>query len=159
MQCKERLEAYLTEHQVDFQEQRHERAFSAQRIAESEHVSSKKVAKVVVLFVDAQPGCFVLPAAYHVDLEKVRAILGAKDVSLAREDELVQVFPDCEPGSMPPFGNLYGIPVYVDNSLAAEDVIVFAIGTYTDTMSLKYADFERLVQPRVLPFASAQPAF
>ena len=159
MECKEKLEAYLNEHQVHFQKQQHERAFSAQRIAESEHISSKRVAKVVVLFVDSQICCCVLPAAYHVDLEKVRAILGARDIRLACEEELGETFSDCEPGSMPPFGNLYGVPVYVDKSLASEETIVFAAGTYTDTMSLKYVDFEHLVQPRVLPFASAQPAF
>jgi Ala-tRNA(Pro) deacylase len=157
MKCKERLETYLREQQVPFQEQQHTQAFGAQRVAECEHVSSKKVAKTVIVMVDNQMKCFVLPAAYHVDFEKIRAILGTKEARLAHENEFAQTFPDCEVGSIPPFGNLYGLPVYVDKSLTTEETIIFPAGTYTDTMSLKYADFERLVHPQVTMFAKAQP--
>jgi Ala-tRNA(Pro) deacylase len=159
MQCKERLETYLRENQVPFQEQQHEKAFSAQRIAESEHISSKKFAKSVVAVADGKMIQLVLPASYHADLERVRMALGAKDIALAHEKEFASVFPDCEVGSMPPFGNLYGLPVYVERSLTTEDTIVFPIGTYTDTMSVEYADFERLVHPQVLSFARAQAVF
>jgi Ala-tRNA(Pro) deacylase len=158
MQCKEKMETYLHEHQVAFQEQQHQPEFSALRIAESEHVSSKHVAKTVIMLVDGQMMCFVLPATYQVDLEKVRAILGAKEVRLAQETEFALQFPDCAIGSMPPFGNLYGMPVYVDNSLAAEETIIFPVGTYTDTMSLKFSDFNNLVHPHIMMFAKAQPA-
>lgn len=157
MQCKERVEAYLREHQVPFQEQQHARAFSALRIAESEHVSSKHVAKTVIMHEDGQMVCFVLPATYQVDLEKARAVLGAKEVRLAQEADFSQQFPDCEVGSMPPFGNLYGLPVYVDQSLAAEESIVFPVGTYTDTMMLKFADFDHLVHPHITTLIKEQP--
>ncbi|GCE20538.1 aminoacyl-tRNA deacylase [Dictyobacter kobayashii] len=156
MQCKEKMETYLHEHQVPFKEQHHTRTFSALTIAESEHIPGKKMAKTVVMQIDGQMMCFVLPAAYYVDLDKVRAIMGAKEVSLAHEDEFELTFPDCEVGTMPPFGNLYGISVYVDKSLAAEDMITFAVGTYTDTMSIKYTDFEQLVHPHVAVFARSQ---
>lgn len=156
MQCKEKMETYLHENQVPFQEQQHPRTFSALTIAESEHISSKKAAKTVILQVNEQMMCFVLPAAYYVDLEKVRAIMGTEDVRLAHEDEFELAFPDCEVGTMPPFGNLYGIPVYVDTSLAAEDSVTFPVGTYTDTMTIKYADFDRLVHPHISMFARAQ---
>ncbi|GER90694.1 deacylase [Dictyobacter vulcani] len=155
MQCKEKMETYLREHQVPFQEQQHARSFSATTIAESEHISSKKFAKTVILMVDGQLMCFVVPATYSVDLETVRAITGAQDVRLAHEAEFKQAFPDCEVGTMPPFGNLYGIPVYVDKSLSAEDSITFPVGTYTDTMSMNYADFEQLVHPHIAIFARA----
>ncbi|GLV59685.1 deacylase [Dictyobacter sp. S3.2.2.5] len=158
-QCKEKMETYLQQNQVPFQEQQHPRTFSARTIAESEHISSKKTAKTVILQVNDQMMCFVLPAAYYVDMGKVRAITGTGNVRLAHEDEFELAFPDCEVGTMPPFGNLYGIPVYVDTSLAAEDSITFPVGTYTDTMSIKYADFERLVHPRVAIFAQAQADF
>src|SRR5690348_602278 len=120
MQCKERMETYVSEHQVAYQEQQHTPEFSALRIAESEHVSSKHVAKTVIIQVDGRMMCFVLAANNQVDLEKVRAILGAKEVRLANEAEFALQFPDCAIGAMPPFGNLYGMPVYVDNSLATE---------------------------------------
>lgn len=149
MQCKERLEAYLREHQVPFQIQQHSQAFSAQKIAESEHISGKKVAKVVIVFADDKLVALVLPATVRADLAKVRTMLGAKEIRLAEEHEFAARFPDCEVGTMPPFGNLYGLPVYVDKSLPAEESIVFPIGTYTETMSLRYTDFARLVQPQI----------
>jgi len=153
MQCKERLEAYLREHQVPFQLQHHAQAFTAQKIAESEHIPGKMVAKTVIVLADNNMAALVLPASYRADLNKVQAALGAREVRLAHETEFVTAFPDCEVGSMPPFGNLYGIPVYVDKRLTEEETMVFPIGTYTDTMSLKYADFERLVHPKVITFA------
>jgi Ala-tRNA(Pro) deacylase len=153
MQCKERLEAYLREHQVPYMLQHHAQAFSAQKIAESEHIPGKIVAKTVIVLADNKLIALVLPASYHADLNKVMAILGARDIRLAHEAEFANAFPDCEVGTMPPFGNLYGIAVYVDKSLTEDEIIVFPVGTYTDTMSLTYADFERLVQPIVIEFA------
>jgi|SRR5271157_832043 len=153
MQCKERLEAYLREHQVPYMLQHHAQAFSAQKIAESEHIPGKIVAKTVIVLADNKLIALVLPASYHADLNKVMAILGARDIRLAHEAEFANAFPDCEVGTMPPFGNLYGIAVYVDKSLTEDEMIVFPVGTYTDTMSLTYADFERLVQPIVIEFA------
>jgi Ala-tRNA(Pro) deacylase len=155
MQCKERLEAYLREHQVPFQLQRHAQTFSAQKIAESEHIPSKMVAKTVIVWADNDMVALVLCAADRADLAQVRSALGAKDVYQAQENEFADTFPDCEVGSMPPFGNLYGIPVYVERHLAEQETMVFPVGTYTETMSLKYADFERLVQPKVIAFAEA----
>ncbi|MGA2192837.1 MAG: YbaK/EbsC family protein, partial [Nitrospirota bacterium] len=66
------------------------------------------------------------------------------------EDEFKNLFPDCEPGAMPPFGNLYGIPVYVDRSLAEDKNIVFNAGTYYEAVRMSYSDFERLVRPSYL---------
>jgi len=153
MQCREQLEAYLREHQVPFQLQHHAQAFSAQKIAESEHISGKMVAKTVVVMADNHMIALVLPASYRADLNKIQAALGTREIRLAHEAEFVATFPDCEVGTMPPFGNLYGIPVYVEKRLTEEETIIFPVGTYTDTMSLKYADFERLVHPKVMTFA------
>lgn len=153
MQCKERLEAYLREHQVPFQLQQHAQAFTAQKIAESEHISGKIVAKTVIaLLADGHMIALVLPASSRADLNQVRTVLGAKEIRLAHEREFADAFPDCEVGTMPPFGNLYGIPVYVEKRLTEQETMVFPVGTYTDTMSLTYADFERLVQPKVIMF-------
>jgi Ala-tRNA(Pro) deacylase len=95
----------------------------------------------------------VLPAAFRVDLQKVGECLGAKQVRLAHEEEFQTTFPGCEVGAMPPFGNLYGLPVYVEQSLTTQQSIVFPVGTHTETMSLAYADFERLLHPSILEFA------
>lgn len=153
MRCKERLEAYLREHQVPFQVQQHAQSFTAQRIAESEHIPGKMVAKTVIVIADDKKIAFVLPASHRVDIDKIRTWLRAKEVRLAHEAEFVSTFPDCAVGTMPPFGNLYGLPVYVEKSLTEDETIVFPVGTYTDTMSLRYADFERLVHPQVRAFA------
>lgn len=156
MQCKERLVSYLNEHQVPFQAQQHARAFSAQKIAEGEHIPGNMVAKTVIILADNKMMALVLPASYRADLNKFRAILGAKEVRLAHEEEFTDAFPDCAVGAMPPFGNLYGMPVYVEESLSKQDTIVFPDGTYTETMSLHYADFDRLVHPQVIAFAQPQ---
>ncbi len=153
MNCKDRLEAYLRENKVPFQVQHHPVAYTAQEIAASEHVPGKMLAKVVVVFADGKMVMLALPAPYRVDLAKAAGVLGAKAVRLAHEEEFAAAFPDCEVGAMPPFGNLYGLPVYVDKALAEDETIVFQAGTHTDTVSLKYADFQRLVKPSVAEFA------
>jgi Ala-tRNA(Pro) deacylase len=153
MKCQEHLEQYLRERQVGYQIQHHPLAYTAQQIAECEHVSGKKVAKSVAVVADGSTALLVLPASHHVDLSKVRDVLNARDVHLVSEEGLINIFPDCEVGAMPPFGNLYNLPVYVEQSLTRQESIVFPIGTHTETMSLHYADFARLVQPTVANFA------
>jgi Ala-tRNA(Pro) deacylase len=153
MECKERLEAYLRENQTPFQVQHHARVYTAQEIAASEHIPGKVLAKVVIVKADDKLVMLALPASYRVHESKLGTLLGAQDVRLAREDEFGSSFPDCEVGAMPPFGNLYGVPVMVDRSLAEDDTIVVQAGTHTDTLSLKYADFARLVKPTVADFA------
>lgn len=153
MRCKERLEAYLREQGVPFQIQHHPIAFTAQEVAASEHVPGRMVVKVVMVVADSKPVMLALRATDRVDLRTLAAVLGATEVRLAEEREFGALFPDCELGAMPPFGNLYGVPVYVDTALAEDETIVFQAGTHTDTMSLTYADFARLVQPTVADFA------
>ncbi|MBO0777841.1 MAG: YbaK/EbsC family protein [Ktedonobacteraceae bacterium] len=153
MRCQEQLENYLREQQVAYQIQHHPAAYTAQRIADCEHISGKKVAKSVVVLADNQMVLLVLPASLRVDLDKARACLGVQEVRLAHESEFQTRFPNCQVGSMPPFGNLYNLPVCVDQSLTRQETIFFPIGTHTETMCVKYADFERLVQPRVADFA------
>lgn len=153
MQCKERLEAYLREQQIPFQGQPHPKAFQAQQIAEREHIPGKMVAKVVIAFADNKMIALVLPATLRISLDKAQTHLGVKEVRLAHEHEFAATFPDCEVGTMPPFGNLYGLPVYVEPNLAKQEIIVFPVGTSTDTMSLRYRDFAQLVHPTVMDFA------
>ncbi|MGB3633638.1 MAG: YbaK/EbsC family protein [Rubrobacteraceae bacterium] len=153
MSCRERLETYLREERVPFQTQHHSRVFTAQEVAAAEHIPGKMLAKVVMVVADEKLVMLSLPAPYQVDLEKAREVLEDEEARLAEEKEFENTFPDCEVGAMPPFGNLYGVPIYVDESLAEDETIVFQAGTHTDTMSLKYDDFERLTQPTVVEFA------
>ncbi len=153
MGCKEDLEAYLRESKVPFQVQHHAVAYTAQEVAAAEHVPGRMLAKVVMVLGDGELAMFVLPAPARVDLDKAAAALDAKEARLAREEEFADRFPGCEVGAMPPFGNLYDLPVYADRSLAEDETIVFEAGTHTDTMSMKYADFERLAKPTLADFA------
>ena len=150
MICKERLEAYLREQQVPFQVQQHRLAYTAQDVATIEHIPNTLMAKVVIVFADGTLTMLVLPASHRVDLTQVGPATGAKEVFLAGEREIAIAFPDCEVGAMPPFGNLYGVPVYVDRLLAEDETIVFQAGTHTDTISMTYADYAQLVRPRVV---------
>lgn len=153
MRCKERLAQYLNEKGVPFKAMTHPTAYTAQEVAAAQGVSGKQLAKVVIVKADDKPVMLVLQASAMVDLRKAAHILGAKSLTLAREGDFAELFPDCEVGSMPPFGNLYNVPVYVDEGLAAQEEIVFAVGTHTDTFKMKYADFARLASPLVQAFA------
>jgi Ala-tRNA(Pro) deacylase len=153
MRCKERLEAYLREQQVPFEVQHHRVAYTAQDVATIEHIPNQLMVKVVMVFADGVLTMLVLPASHRVDLTRVGPVTEAKEVFLAGEREIADAFPDCEVGAMPPFGNLYGIPVYADRLLAEDETILFQAGTHTDTISMTYADYARLVRPRVVEFA------
>jgi len=153
LNCKDRLEEYLRENAVAFQVQHHPRAVTAQEVAAAEHVPGEMLAKTVMVLADGEMVMLVLPAPYQVDLEKAGEVLGAKEVRLAEEEEFENAFPDCEVGAMPLFGNLYDLPVYVEEALAEDETIFFRAGTHTDTMSVRYTDFEWLVEPTVAHFA------
>lgn len=153
MSCAERLEQYLRDHGVGFQMQHHRTTYTSSEIAATEHIPGKMVAKSVIGFADGKLVMLVLPATYIVDYTRAAHALEAAEFRIAGEEEFASTFPDCEVGAMPPFGNLYKVPVYVDSSLTNDETIVFPAGTYTDSMSVRYADFARLVQPAVVDFA------
>lgn len=150
----ERLKAFLDDHQVRYVTMIHSRAFTAQEIAAATHIPGKAMAKTVMVTVDGRMTMVVLPAAYKVDLELLRKALGAATVGLATETEFSGLFPDCETGAMPPFGNLYGLPVLVAEALAENKEIVFNAGTHTEVVKLEFADFGRLVKPTVLKLSA-----
>jgi len=149
------LEAYLREKQVPFEVRHHPKAITAQEVAASEHVPGKMLAKTVMVLADGKMVMLALPAPYQVDVNKAGKVLGV-EVRLAHEEEFENTFPDCEVGAMPPFGNLYEVPVYVEAALAEDETIVFRAGTHTDTMSVSYADFENLVEPTIAEFAAGR---
>ena len=94
----------------------------------------------------------VLPGSQKVELALLRDALGSKQVTLAKESAFRDRFPECELGAMPPFGNLYGMPVYVADSLTEDEEIAFNAGSHTQLVKMAYRDFERLVQPEVMRF-------
>jgi Ala-tRNA(Pro) deacylase len=130
----------------------HPEAFRAAAVSQALHTPEMELAKVVILKVNERFVMTVLPASWQVDLHRLRTVLAAHQVRLATEDELKDLFPDCELGAMPPFGVLYGLPVYVDHSLTGDKEIVFEAGTHSEAIRMRYADFAALVFPIVAEF-------
>jgi Ala-tRNA(Pro) deacylase len=149
MDCKERLQAYFREHNVSFETAAHSEAYTAQEVAAALHVSGHQLAKVVMVWAGDELTMAVVPASARVDLRQAAEALGVDKARLANEGEFAARFDDCKLGAMPPFGNLYDLPVVVDPTLAECDQIVFSAGTYTDSMKISYDDFERLVEPKM----------
>jgi Ala-tRNA(Pro) deacylase len=147
------MEKHLRESGVGFEVKTHEQAFTMQEVAAALHVPGNQVAKVVIVCADKEKVMLVLPAPYRMNVDLVRDLVGAKKVRLAKEEEFTDLFPDCATGAMPPFGNLYGVPVYVDRSMAEEPDMVFRVGTHRETMKIAYTDFVRLAQPVVGDFS------
>jgi len=149
-----KLREYLDTQKVPYEVLSHRQAFTAQEIAQAQHVPGRELAKVVMVRSGGAFVMLVVPAPYRVDLERAKLAVGKTDLVLATEDEFRGLFPQCEAGAMPPFGNLYGLPVYVDQTLTRDEEIVFNAGTHTQTVKMKYADFARLVQPKVVAVAA-----
>lgn len=141
------VEAYLRQEQVRFSVHHHPPAYTAQELAHVEHVPGRMVAKVVIAFADDDMVMLCIPAPCRVNLLRLMDALGTDNVRIAREDEFVAVFPDCETGAMPPFGHLYGMRVWVDKQLALHDDIIFQAGTHSDTVEMAFMDFAQLVRP------------
>jgi Ala-tRNA(Pro) deacylase len=158
MRGLDRLQAYLRAQGAPFRLQHHVVAYTSQEIAACEHVSPRMLAKVVIVLADGALAMLVLPASFRVDLERAASALGVMNARLAHEEEFAPSFPDCEVGAEPPFGNLYGVPVFVDWALTENEEIVFRAGTHTDTISLAYRDFARLVRPAVAELARPKVA-
>ena len=150
-----KVKAFLDAHGTKFVAISHSKAYTAQGIAAIAHISGRELAKTVIVKLDGDLAMAVLPASYHVDLDRLRKLTGVRTAELATEREFKQHFPDCETGAMPPFGNLYGIPVYVDEALAEDREIAFNSGSHYELIKMAYADFEQLVKPEVMAFSSA----
>ena len=151
MEGKQRLEAFVRDNKIEFQVHHHPEAFTAQELAATEHLPGRMIGKVVIVSADDKLAMVVVPAPSVVDLDKVAAALGAGTARLAMEEEFESLFPGCDTGAMPPFGNntLFDLPVCVDRTLSQQEMVVFNAGTHTDAIHLAYSDFERLVKPMV----------
>lgn len=154
----ERLKRLLEEEGVEYETLPHDEAYTAQEVAASAHVPGKELAKTVMVKLDGAMAMVVLPADDRLDLDLVRDAAGADEVELAGEDEFEGLFPSCEPGAMPPFGNLWDMAVIADPRLAEDEKIAFNAGSHTELVRLAYRDFERLVGPRIAHVTTREPA-
>ncbi len=153
MPLSERLREFLDSHHTQYTITLHPKAFTAREVAAAEHLPAREVAKSVVVFGDGEYHMIVIPANRLVDFQEVRLTLGLSQVRLATEDELAKLFPDSELGAMPPFGSLYGMQVYLDNSLAGEETIAFNAGTHRDVIHMRTLDYRKLVRPTLVSLA------
>ncbi|MBI5093527.1 MAG: YbaK/EbsC family protein [Candidatus Hydrogenedentes bacterium] len=142
-----RLKEFLDQKGVKYVSIGHSKAFTAQEVAASAHIPGREMAKTVMVKLDGKMAMVAAPANRKVDMESLRRATKASRVELASEQEFVAMFPECEVGAMPPFGNLYGLDVYVEEELAKDENIAFNAGTHTELIKMAYRDFERLAQP------------
>jgi Ala-tRNA(Pro) deacylase len=148
-----RLKEFLDSHNMKYVTISHSRAFTAQETATSAHIPKKELAKTVMVKVDGKMAMAVLPASYKVDFDLLTKATGSGKVEIADEEEFKDLFPGCEIGAMPPFGNLYGMDVFVAKSLTEDKEIAFNAGSHRELVRMAYKDFEGLVKPRVMKFS------
>lgn len=148
-----KLKRYLDDRHVRYVSIAHSPAYTSQELAATMHVHGSELAKTTIVKTDRGFVMAVLAGPNHVDLERLRRCVGAGSASLASEKEFKDLFPECELGAMPPFGNLYGLPVYVDQDLERDPSIVFNAGTHTEAIRMDLEDFKRLVEPMLASFS------
>ncbi len=148
------LREFLDRNRIQYLVISHSVAYTAQGIAALTHIPGKELAKTVMVMVDGRLAMAVVPASFRVDLYRLKKYLGADAVELASELEFRGRFPDCETGSMPPFGNLYGMDVFVDQTLGEDAEIAFNAGSHRELVRMKFADFKDLVKPVMIPLAA-----
>jgi Ala-tRNA(Pro) deacylase len=144
-----KLKDFLDSQGVKYISITHSPAYTAQEIAACAHIHGKDLAKTVMVKADGKLAMAVVPASHKVRLDHLRSMVGARDLELASELEFKDRFPDCDIGAMPPFGNLYGMEVYVSETLSQDKDIAFNAGSHTELVQLPYKDFERLAHPKV----------
>ena len=148
MPILKKLKEVLDQANVSYEIYHHALAYTAQEVATAQHLSAKEMAKVVMLKVNGDLVMGVIAANQKINLSTVKDSLGVKEARLATEDEFTSRFPECEIGAMPPFGNLFGLAVFVDPALEKDEYIYFNAGNHVQTVRMKYQDFARLVKPQ-----------
>ena len=149
-----KLKEFLDKEKIKYVSIIHSTAYTAQEVAASAHITGRELAKVVIVQLDGEMAMAVLPANRKIILQDLREVTGSDQVKFVAEDDFKKKFPDCETGAMPPFGNLYGMEVYAAASLGENEQIAFNAGSHTEVIKLAYADFERLVKPKIVSFTT-----
>ena len=147
-----KLKKFLDQHGIRYLLMSHAPAYTALEIAQASHIPARELAKTVMVKIDGQMTLAVVPASEQVDLESLTAEANAREIQLAHEEEFEGLFPDCEVGAMPPFGNLWKLPVYASTTLAEDPYISFCAGSHHEVMTLAFEDFNKLVEPRIRRF-------
>ncbi len=158
MKMLKRCVGYLKRNGIGYSHSTHSPAYTAREVASAERMPARRMVKTVVYSGDNGYGMLLLPADYMINFDEVRRLLGLTEIRLATEPELMALFPECEVGAMPPFGNLFNMPVLLDENIASAEFIGFTAGTHRDVIHISGADFHALVNPLVASFAVKEPA-
>lgn len=153
MAILKRLEDFLKKNGINYKTVTHPEAYTAQEIAAAMHVHGSELAKPVMVRADGKFVMAVMPASWRVDFRKLKEAIKENNLRLATEEEFKGLFPDCEPGAEPPFGNLYNIDTVVDKTLAEDEFIYFNAGNHYEAVEMSYKDYSNLVKPKVAEFA------
>jgi Ala-tRNA(Pro) deacylase len=153
MSIPKNVREYLENNHVSYWRKIHPLAYTAQELAQVDRVPGREIAKTVVLKADGRFVMAILPADLDINMELLKAELRCKHLVLASEQEFGPLFPNCELGAMPPFGGLFGMPVYCDRTLASRREIEFNGGAHTETLRMSFQEFELLERPVILDFA------
>jgi len=152
-----KLKTFLNEYGVKYVSIQHSPAYTAAEVAESAHIPGLELAKTVMVWINDKMAMAVVPASHRVDFEALAQVAGAVEVQLASEEDFKELFPTCDTGAMPPFGNLYGMRIFVERVLTEDYEIAFTAGSHAEVIRLAYADYERLVEPEIGSFSHAFP--
>ena len=150
----QKLKEFLDTNSIKYVTTSHSTAYTAQEVAATSHTPGKELAKTVIIKVDGKMSMAVLPSSFQIDFTLLKKAIGAQIIKLAEEQEFRDMFPACDVGAMPPFGNLYGMDVFVAEKLTEDEEIAFNAGTHTELIRMAYDDFDRLVQPKIMTFSS-----
>ncbi|HUK25226.1 MAG TPA: YbaK/EbsC family protein [Terriglobales bacterium] len=153
-----RLKEFLDSHKIKYMTISHSIAYTAQGIAAVAHIPGQELAKTVMVNLDGELAMAVVPASRHVNLSLLRSASGAASTALASEQEFKDRFPDCELGSMPPFGNLYDMKVFADQALARDKEIAFNAGSHRELVRMSWEDYAALVKPKIVALAAGKAA-
>ena len=144
---------FLESNKIKYEKIKHPPGYTAQKTAAAAHVPGRQMAKTVMVKIDGEMAMAVLPATYQVDFDLLRKASGGNKVELASEAEFKGMFPNCEIGAMPPFGNLWGMNVYVAKTLAEDTEIAFNAGSHSELIRMAYKDFKKSVKPSEVKFS------
>lgn len=149
-----KLIEYLDKRGIKYILVNHSSAYTASEIAASAHVKGQELAKTLIVKIDVNPAMLVLPAKYKVNFDMLRDYTGAEKIELIEESEFAPLFPGCETGAMPPFGNLYGLKTYLDKTLEYDEEIAFNAGDFHQLIWMKLNDYLDLIKPEITHFAA-----
>jgi Ala-tRNA(Pro) deacylase len=154
-----RLRKLLDEHAVDYQVIHHRQDHRAHETAADTHTPPAEFAKTLIVRLDSCYAMAVLPATHRLAPGRLARDIGARDVELASESEMRELLGDCEVGAAPPFGALYGLPVYASPVLARDERITFNAGTHQDAVRMTWRDYQRLARPEIVDLSRHEEDF